>query len=452
MIRVPPLTSKAQSSRPLLADGEDAFRRAALIREQLERTLMSPGFVNSARMCQFLRFVVENSLCAGDSLKETVIGVEVFGRTPGYDPGLEPIVRIEARRLRDKLKQYYAGQGANDSVLITLPKGGYTPEFSFQEAPTLHVEVEQPALSVPVPITHDVQSGAVPERVGGWIGTRWTAASLLLAGEGAFRYALTILVLILVVAAGYGIYTSFGNRGGAAPFQSFAITQVTNTGKAAFAAISPDGKYVFRVENDNGKQALWLQNVPTDSDVRIVEPSGATYSHLAFSPDGNYLYFLESADKTGNNRNLYRVPVLGGEPRQIVRDVDSDVAFSPNGNRMAYFRGNDPIAGESRLLSANPDGTGEKVLLALKTALPPLWLSWSPDGKHIAYSLRRGDAGANAMGGIGLLDLASGKNSKLAMFTDKVLYDLHWLPNGRGLVVVYGARPVVFRRQIGLVA
>ncbi len=121
----------SQPGRALLADAEDSPQRAALIRDQLARILASPGFVNSARMCQFLRFVVENSIGSGERLKETVIGVEVFGRAAGYDPSLEPIVRVEARRLRDKLEQYYAGRGANDPVVITLPKGGYTPEFSF---------------------------------------------------------------------------------------------------------------------------------------------------------------------------------------------------------------------------------------------------------------------------------------------------------------------------------
>jgi len=169
------LISKAQSSRPLAAEGEGSLQRAALIREQIERIVISPGFVNSARMCQFLRFVVENSIAYGERFKETVIGVEVFGRAPGYDPSLEPIVRIEARRLRDKLEQYYAGQGANDPVVITLPKGGYKPEFSFQEAPTLRVEQEQPELSVPVPITDDVQNGAASERLGRWIRVQQSA-------------------------------------------------------------------------------------------------------------------------------------------------------------------------------------------------------------------------------------------------------------------------------------
>ncbi|MGH9726477.1 MAG: hypothetical protein ACRD41_15555, partial [Candidatus Acidiferrales bacterium] len=269
------------------------------------------------------------------------------------------------------------------------------------------------------------------------------------------RFGLTtsaILVLTLLAAAGYGIY-SFLHRGNATPFQNFSITQVTNTGKAELAAISPDGKYILSVQNDNGKEALWLRNVPTNSDVRVIAPSAAICSHLAFSPDGNYLYFLEAADNTGNNRNLYRAPVLGGEPRQIGRDIDSDIAFSPDGNRMAYFRGNDPIRGESRLLSANPDGTGEKVLLVQQnTSLPPLWLSWSPNGKQIVYAFRPGPAGPKALSGIGLFDLASGKSSTLVAFPDKRLYELHWLPDGRGMAVVYGALPAIFRRQIGFVA
>jgi eukaryotic-like serine/threonine-protein kinase len=261
-----------------------------------------------------------------------------------------------------------------------------------------------------------------------------------------------IVALALVAAAGYGIY-SFLNRGGTAPFQNFSITQVTNTGKANQAAISPDGKYILSVQNDNGKQALWLRNIPTNSDARIVEPSGARYSHMAFSPDGNYLYFLEAADNTSNNHNLYRAPVLGGEPRQIGSDIDSDIAFSPDGNRMAYFRGNDPIRGESRLLSASPDGTDEKILLVQQsTPLPPLYLSWSPDGKQIAYALRLAGSDPKTVGRIVLFDFASGKSSTLAASADKVLYELHWLPNGRGLAVVYGARPDVFRKQIGFLA
>jgi TolB-like protein/Tfp pilus assembly protein PilF len=112
-----------------LGNGEESNRRTALIRDELRKILASPGFVHSARMRQFLELVVENSLSGATSLKETVIGVQLFGRAPDYDSSAEPIVRVEARRLRQKLQQYYERDGAVSPVVIHLPKGGYTPEF-----------------------------------------------------------------------------------------------------------------------------------------------------------------------------------------------------------------------------------------------------------------------------------------------------------------------------------
>jgi serine/threonine-protein kinase len=66
-------------------------------------------------------------------LKESTIGVDAFGRPPGYDPRTDPIVRVEARRLRSRLADYYAGPGADDPVVIDLPKGGYVPSFTSRE-------------------------------------------------------------------------------------------------------------------------------------------------------------------------------------------------------------------------------------------------------------------------------------------------------------------------------
>ncbi len=271
----------------------------------------------------------------------------------------------------------------------------------------------------------------------------------------AHRWSFTtmgIVVVALVMAAAYGVY-SLVQRRGTVPFENFAIAQVTDTGKVKQAALSPDGKFILSVQKEeNGKEALWLRNVPTNSNARIVEPSGAIYRHPGFSPDGNFIYFLEAADNTGNSYSLYRAPVLGGDPRPIAPDIDSDIAFSPSGDRMAFFRGNDPVPGQTRLVSANPDGSDEKVLLVQNTAAPPLWLSWSPDGKRIAYAYRQGQLGAAGLGGIGLLDVASGKSSTLAAFPDKMMYDMHWMPNGEGLAVAYGAQPTVQRRQLGFVA
>jgi TolB-like protein/cytochrome c-type biogenesis protein CcmH/NrfG len=103
---------------------------AEAVRKQLGRVLASQGFARNERLSQFLRLVVERHLEGRDSdLKESVIGVEVFGRKPGFDPKQDSTVRSEAGRLRARLLQFYAGEGSGDTVIIELPKGGYTPAF-----------------------------------------------------------------------------------------------------------------------------------------------------------------------------------------------------------------------------------------------------------------------------------------------------------------------------------
>jgi TolB-like protein/Tfp pilus assembly protein PilF len=115
---------------------------AEAVRAQLERVLSSSGFATSERLSRFLRFIVEQAL-EGNQLKETLVGVEVFGRKPSYDPRLDAVVRVEAVKLRARLKEYYEGEGAQDAVRIDLPKGGYLP--SFEAIPV------QPPESAPAP-------------------------------------------------------------------------------------------------------------------------------------------------------------------------------------------------------------------------------------------------------------------------------------------------------------
>jgi tetratricopeptide (TPR) repeat protein len=102
--------------------------QAEAVRCQLDRILRSPGFARNERLSRFLRFVVERQLEGRDSeLKESVIAIEAFGREPDYNPKLDPVVRTEARRLRARLSEYYEGAGADDGIVIELPKGGYVP-------------------------------------------------------------------------------------------------------------------------------------------------------------------------------------------------------------------------------------------------------------------------------------------------------------------------------------
>ena len=104
---------------------------AERVRRQLDQILASAEFADAERATSFLRFVVNRVLDrrAGE-IKESVIAVEALGRSPSFDPKSDPIVRVEARRLRDRLDSYYRREGADDPVVISLPKGGYVPEFS----------------------------------------------------------------------------------------------------------------------------------------------------------------------------------------------------------------------------------------------------------------------------------------------------------------------------------
>lgn len=101
------------------------------IREALAKVLASPDFASAGRLGPFLAHLVNTALAGeADRLKESVLGIEFFDRGTDYDPRLDPVVRIEARRLRLRLEKYYASEGASDTVRIDLPKGGYVPDFA----------------------------------------------------------------------------------------------------------------------------------------------------------------------------------------------------------------------------------------------------------------------------------------------------------------------------------
>lgn len=114
---------------------------AAAVRVQLDRILASEAFANAGRLSRFLRFIVEGTLDGhGDRLKEYAVGLEVFDRADDYDPRIDSIVRVEARRLRSKLTEYYTTAGEADDLVIGLRKGSYVPYF-------------EPRAAVSVPLT-----------------------------------------------------------------------------------------------------------------------------------------------------------------------------------------------------------------------------------------------------------------------------------------------------------
>ena len=106
------------------------------IRAQLDKILLSESFRESERLKQFLRFTVDLTLQGGACrIKEYLVAQEVFGREESFDPRNDPIVRVQAGKLRSRLEKYYTAQGREDPVLIEYPKGSYVPAFKLREAP-----------------------------------------------------------------------------------------------------------------------------------------------------------------------------------------------------------------------------------------------------------------------------------------------------------------------------
>jgi TolB-like protein len=112
-----------------------AIPTADAVHQQLHRIVKSRIFARSKELCRFLQFAVEQKLRNRSvRLKEYLIGVTVFDRGETFNPGTDPIVRVQARRLRSKLSLYYETEGRADFVLIELPCGGYVPVFRSRTA------------------------------------------------------------------------------------------------------------------------------------------------------------------------------------------------------------------------------------------------------------------------------------------------------------------------------
>ena len=276
-----------------------------------------------------------------------------------------------------------------------------------------------------------------------------SSSSAVVAAAKQHKFGLagmSLALLAVLAAAGFGVYTML-HRTATAPFQNFNISQVTSSNKAVVTAISADSKYLLTVLDDKGLNSLWLRNIATGSDTQIVPPSN-TIANVAFSPDGNYVYFRKAENAINSDFNIYRSPVLGGTPQVAAHDVDSEMTFSPDGTRMAYARANDPETGKWRLLSAKLDGTDEKILHIEPLNFLPRWLAWSPDGKKIAYP----DGVPTAFGALSLFDLDTSKIKTLT-FADKAISSLQWNTAGDGLFVTYQQKgPDLIRNQIGFIS
>ena len=209
------------------------------------------------------------------------------------------------------------------------------------------------------------------------------------------------------------------------------IDQLTQYGNVVAAAISPDGKQLAYVEENNGQQSLWLKQIAAAVNVRIIPPKYLTYNKLTFSHDGNYIYFTQHGENESSD--LYRIPVLGGPPAKLLENVDSGPSLSPDETKVA-FRRRDRIAREDTLYIADLNSGEQRALIKHH---PPDWLfafSWSPDGKVIIYATGETDSGRQTMK-ISEVNVQTGEEKLLVKPNWYFIQQFEWLSDGSGLLI-----------------
>jgi len=350
--------------------GADRHRtQATLIREEVDRILGSNLFAKADRLCHFLRFIVEASLREGpEGIKETLIGVQVYGRPVGYDPKTEPIVRTQARRLRLKLEEYYAGPGRHDRIVITVPTGGYAPQFDIrpEAAPQLTVIVPEPP--------------PLPKPPSPW---RWAAG--------------VVLTLLIGTALGVIWYRFAYHRKPAIPPHAVPVTRyqgfefqpsLSRDGqRVAFVWNGTDNNYNIYVKNLDSGEPLRLTSDPEHDLDPTWSPDGRHIAFLRESPDGAKQVFIVPASG-GSERLLCQThPIQAASPPEAsIRNRLPGPAWSPDGQFLAVTDRSDPQEADSLYLVSVQTGEKKRATFPSTTeAEGDYYPAFSPDGRTLAF-------------------------------------------------------------------
>jgi DNA-binding winged helix-turn-helix (wHTH) protein/Tol biopolymer transport system component len=252
-----------------------------------------------------------------------------------------------------------------------------------------------------------------------------------------------VLFALIVIAGFTGyVFRRWVQNENRANFEHLRFTKLTSSGKAEDAAISPDGNYIVYSQRDRKGSGLWLRHVSSRSDVQILPSEEIDFRGLTFSPEGNSIYFVRTRKDTGSFKDLYVMPMLGGQYRLLTRDIDSPVSFSPDGHQFVYTRGiSSPDGNEIRVAKA--DGSSDRLLATISSTSFSFQAgaAWSPKGGTIAVSLMlRGQRSGYVLDSVSVADGSvrevfwnAGVIGRPLWFPegDKVLVDVDD-PTGRG--------------------
>ncbi len=254
--------------------------------------------------------------------------------------------------------------------------------------------------------------------------------------------AVSAFVALASLTLAFGLYRFLNGEKSDPPFQQFKLSRLTNNGKVFGAAIAPDGKYVAYVLAENEGNSLWVQQVGTASNIRVLPPIKSEFWGVTFSPDGAYLYYnLFAGDKA--DVDLFRVPSLGGMAQKIPIISAPAFTLSPDGKRIAHTNSYS-AGGKTYLQVADADGSNERKVA--KRQQPSNFeiqgqvISWSPGGDILACVVNHytPDAHYSSIVGVGVND---GAERSLSIARWYNVSSLQWLKDGSGLFIVASDKP-----------
>ena len=276
-----------------------------------------------------------------------------------------------------------------------------------------------------------------------------SSAEFVIGSIKSHKAATALLVSVLIVAglaAVYGAYRFFGiGDKRASTTAAMKVTRLTSTGKVTRAAISPDGRYAAHVVEDASGRSVWVRQIATGSDINISPASRDEYWGLAFSKDGNYVYYVRR-EGAGAKGTVFQVPSLGGVSKKLIDGSDSSLTLSPDGKQLAFYRIN-YHQGSSSVIVANIDGSGERTLVTrTEPAGFDTGIAWSPDGTAIACAGWEGGSSDSVK--LVAVSVADGTIRDI----DPKLYGsisrITWSPDGESLLITAADRVSQYFYQI----